>query len=291
MTLTTGDDTFNIGGDLTVRRMGFGAMQLTGPGVWGPPEDPAAARAVLRRVVELGVNFIDTADVYGPYDNERLIRDALHPYPADLIIATKGGMVRGGPATRENPGISMNGTEAHIRQAVEGSLRDLGVDRIDLYQLHRVDPAVPIEETMGVFRALRDEGKIRHIGLSEVGVEQIERARSVVEIATVQNLYNLAIRRHEAVLAYCERNAIGFIPFWPLHLEGLATSETLAGIAAEVDATPEQVALAWLLRKSPVTILIPGTSSLAHLEQNVAARDVALSQAQIQALDRLVSEP
>jgi pyridoxine 4-dehydrogenase len=290
-TLTTGDDTFNIGGDLTVRRMGFGAMQLTGPGVWGPPEDPAAARAVLRRVVELGVNFIDTADVYGPYDNERLIRDALHPYPADLIIATKGGMVRGGPATRENPGISMNGTEAHIRQAVEGSLRDLGVDRIDLYQLHRVDPAVPIEETMGVFRALRDEGKIRHIGLSEVGVEQIERARSVVEIATVQNLYNLAIRRHEAVLAYCERNAIGFIPFWPLHLEGLATSETLAGIAAEVDATPEQVALAWLLRKSPVTILIPGTSSLAHLEQNVAARDVALSQAQIQALDRLVSEP
>jgi aryl-alcohol dehydrogenase-like predicted oxidoreductase len=295
MTSATGDDTFYIGGDLPVRRMGFGAMQLTGPGVWGPPKVPAAARAVLGRAVELGVNFIDTADVYGPHDNERLIFEALHPYPADLVIATKAGLVRSGPATRENPGISMNGTEAHIRQAVEGSLRDLGVDRIDLYQLHRVDPAVPIEETMGVFRALRDEGKIRHIGLSEVGVEQIERARSMVEIATVQNLYNLAIRRHEAVLAYCECNAIGFIPFWPLHLEGLATSETLAGIAAQVGATPEQVALAWLLRKSRVTILIPGTSLLAHLEQNVAARDVELSEAQMQALDQLAppaaSEP
>jgi pyridoxine 4-dehydrogenase len=295
MTLTTGDDTFHIGGDLPVRRMGFGAMQLTGTGVWGPPKDPPAARAVLRRAVELEVNFIDTADVYGPHDNERLIAEALHPYAAGLVIATKGGMVRSGPATRENPGVSMNGTEAHLRQAVEGSLRDLGVDRIDLYQLHRADPAAPIEETMGVFRALRDEGKIRHIGLSEVGVEQIERARSVVEIATVQNLYNLAIRRHEAVLAYCERNAIGFIPFWPLHLEGLATSEILAGIAAAVDATPEQVALAWLLRKSAATILIPGTSSLAHLEQNVAAREVELSEAQMQTLDQLVppavSEP
>jgi len=287
MTSTTRNDTFQIGGELPVRRMGFGAMQLTGPGVWGPPEDPASARAVLRRAVELGVNFIDTADVYGPGDNERLIAEALHPYPAGLVVATKAGLVRGGPATRENPGISTNGTEAHIRQAVEGSLRDLGVERIDLYQLHRVDPAVPIEQTMAVFRALRDEGKIRHIGLSEVTVEQIERARTVVEIATVQNLYNLAVRRSGEVLAYCERNAIGFIPFWPLHLDSLATSSVLVEIAGQAAATPEQVALAWLLQRASVTLLIPGTSSLAHLEQNVAARDLVLSDAQMTALDRL----
>jgi aryl-alcohol dehydrogenase-like predicted oxidoreductase len=278
---------FHIGGDLPVRRMGFGAMQLTGPGVWGPPADAAAAQAVLRRAVELGVNFIDTADVYGPGDNERLIRAALHSYPEGLVIGSKAGLVRSGPATRENPGISMNGTEAHIRRAVEGSLRDLGVESIDLYQLHRVDPATPIEATMRVFRALRDEGKIRHIGLSEVGVVEIERARAVVEIATVQNVYNLAIRRHDDVLAYCERNGIGFIPFWPLHIESLAQSETLARIAVEAAATPMQVALAWLLKKSPATILIPGTSSIHHLEQNVAASHVELSDGQMQVLESL----
>jgi pyridoxine 4-dehydrogenase len=234
-----------------------------------------------------GVDFIDTADVYGPGDNERLIRQALHPYPTGLVIGTKAGLVRSGPATRENPGISMNGTEAHIRQAVEGSLRDLGVDRIDLYQLHRVDPATPIEATMAVFRALREEGKIRHIGLSEAGVEDIERARAVVEIATVQNVYNLAVRKHANVLAHCERHGIGFIPFWPLHIEALAKSDVLGRIAAETGATPSQVALAWLLQASPVTILIPGTSSISHLEENVAAREVALSDAQMQALDQL----
>jgi pyridoxine 4-dehydrogenase len=287
MTLATGGGTFQIGGDLPVNRMGFGAMQLTGPGVWGPPQDPVGARAVLRRAVELGVNFIDTADVYGPGDNERVIREALHPYPAGLVIASKGGLVRSGPATRENPGMSMNGTQAHIRRAVEGSLRDLGVERIDLYQLHRVDPATPIEETMGVFKALRDEGKIRHIGLSEVSVEQIERAQSVVEIATVQNIYNLAVRNHAEVLAYCERNAIGFIPFWPLHIEAVAGSETLTRIAGEAAATPSQVALAWLLKRSAVTILIPGTSSLAHLEENVAAAGLELSEARMQALEAL----
>jgi pyridoxine 4-dehydrogenase len=179
---------FHIGGDLPVHRMGFGAMRLTGPGVWGPPEDEANARAVLHRAVELGIDFIDTADVYGPRCNEQLIRTALAPYPSWLVVATKGGMVRSGPATRENPGMSMNGTEAHIRNAVEGSLRDLGVERIDLYQLHRVDPETPVEESMLVFRALRDEGKIRHIGLSEVGVEEIERARSIVDIATGKNV-------------------------------------------------------------------------------------------------------
>jgi aryl-alcohol dehydrogenase-like predicted oxidoreductase len=287
MTATSADGEFHIGGDMPVRRMGFGAMQLTGPGVWGPPQDPETAQAVLRRVVELGVNFIDTADVYGPRDNERLIRAALQPYPAGLVIATKGGLVRGGPATRENPGISMNGTEAHIRQAVDGSLRELGVERIDLYQLHRVDPATPIEETLAVFRALRDEGKIRHVGLSQVGVAEIERARAVVEIATVQNICNLAVRTYADVLAYCEANAIGFIPFWPLHLDALATSDVLAGIAGEAGATTSQVALAWLLRTSAATILIPGTSSLAHLEENIAARDVELTDAQMQALDRL----
>jgi pyridoxine 4-dehydrogenase len=281
------DGVFRIGGDMPVRRMGFGAMQLTGPGVWGPPTDPAHAQSVLRRAVELGVDFIDTADVYGPGDNEKLIREALHPYPANLVIGTKAGLVRRGPATREAPGISMNGTPAHIRSAVEGSLRDLGVERIDLYQLHRVDPATPIEETVSVFKDLRDEGKIRHIGLSEVGVEEIERARAVVEIATVQNLYNLAIRKHAEVLTYCERHGIGFMPFWPLHIEALARSETLALIAEQAAATPSQVALAWLLNRSSVTILIPGTSSLAHLEENIAARDIELSEAQMQALDRL----
>ena len=262
-------------------------MQLTGPGVWGPPTDPEGARTVLRRAVELGINFLDTADVYGPGDNEQLIFEALHPYPSDLVIATKAGMVRSGPATRENPGISMNGTAEHIRHAVEGSLRRLRVERIDLYQLHRIDPATPIEETMGVFRALQDEGKIRHIGLSEVGVDDIERARAVVDIATVQNVYNLGVRRHDPVLAHCEANGIGFIPFWPLHIETVAASPVLADIAAEVGATTSQVALAWLLRKSRVTILIPGTSSVAHLEENVAAAGVELSEAQMLALDGL----
>jgi pyridoxine 4-dehydrogenase len=289
MTSMTNADDFRIGGDLPVRRMGFGAMQLTGPGVWGPPADPANARAVLGRAIDLGVNFVDTADVYGPGDNERLICEALGPYKADLVIATKGGMVRAGPATRENPGISMNGSEAHIRRAVEGSLRDLGVEQIDLYQLHRVDPATPIEETMAVFRALRDEGKIRHVGLSEVGVIEIERARTVVEIATVQNAYSLAIRRHDAVLSCCEGAGIGFIPFWPLHLEGLATSKTLARIAVEAGATPRQAALAWLLNKSPNVILIPGTSTVAHLEENMAARAIELSEAQMRDLDALAT--
>jgi pyridoxine 4-dehydrogenase len=287
MTTTIHNDTFRIGGDLPIRRMGFGAMQLTGPGVWGPPSDSLSAQAVLRRAVELGVDFIDTADAYGPGDNERLIRVALHPYPPGLVIGSKAGMLRSGPATRENPGISLDGSEAHIRTALEGSLRDLGVDCIDLYQLHRVDPATPIEETMRVFRALREEGRVRHIGLSGVTVEQIERARGVVEIATVQNVYSLAIRRHDDELAYCERNGIGFIPFWPLHLEHLAGSEVLARIAEEAAATTSQVALAWLLKKSAVTILIPGTSSVAHLEENVAAGDVRLSDAQMHELDRI----
>jgi aryl-alcohol dehydrogenase-like predicted oxidoreductase len=280
---------FHIGGELPIHRYGYGAMRLTGPGVWGPPDDEANARAVLRRAVDLGVDFIDTADVYGPRDNERIIREALGPYPANLVIGTKGGLMRSGPATRENPGMSMNGTEAHIRAAVEGSLRHLGLEAIDLYQLHRIDPAVPVEETMGVFRALRDEGKIRHIGLSEVTVDQIERARRVVEIATVQNIYNLKIRMHEAVLNYCDRNRIGFIPFWPLHAGDLAASHAMAAVEQRTGATAAQLALAWLLRKSPVVIVIPGTASIAHLEENMAACDLALSDADVAALDQVAA--
>jgi len=287
MNTTVKSGIFRIGGDLPVHRMGYGAMQLTGPGVWGPPPDEDNARAVLRRAVECGIDFIDTADVYGPDDNERIIREALYPYPAGCVIGTKVGLVRAGPATRENPGISMNGSEKHIRNAVEGSLRKLGLDRIDLYQLHRIDPGIPVEETMGVFRTLRDEGKIRHIGLSEVGIEEIKRARSVVEIATVQNVYNLGTRMHEDVLAYCEQNGIAFIPFWPLHSGDLTKSKVMGDIAAQVEATPAQIALAWLLKKSPAIILIPGTSSIEHLEQNIAACDVELSDLDMQTLDRL----
>jgi aryl-alcohol dehydrogenase-like predicted oxidoreductase len=285
--MTSATDVFHIGGELPIRRMGFGAMQLTGPGVWGPPADEPRARSVLRRAIELGVQFVDTADVYGPGDNERLIHEALHPYPKDVVIGTKAGLVRKGPATRENPGMAMNGTEAHIRGAVERSLRLLGVDRIDLYQLHRVDPATPIEETMRVFRALRDEGKIRYVGLSEVSVAEIERARTVVEIATVQNVYNLATRMHGDVLDYCERHAIGFIPFWPLHGGALVRSQVMSEIVTRTQATPAQVALAWLLKKSPVIVLIPGTSSIEHLEQNVAARDVNLTAEDMETLDAL----
>jgi pyridoxine 4-dehydrogenase len=287
MITATKSGTVSIGGDLPVHRMGYGAMQLTGPGVWGPPRHEDNARAVLRRAVDLGINFIDTADVYGPDDNERIIREALHPYPADLVIGTKAGLVRAGPATQDNPGISMNGSEKHIRKVVEGGLRKLGLDCIELLQLHRVDPAIPLEETMGVFRALRDEGKIRHIGLSEVGIEEIERAQTVVEIATVQNVYNVFTRIHEDVLGYCEQNGITFIPFWPLHSGDLTTSERLRDIAEQTGAMPAQVALAWLLKKSPAIVLIPGTSSLQHLEQNIAACDIELSERNMQVLDGL----
>lgn len=278
---------FRIGGDLPVHRMGFGAMRLTGPGVWGPSERPAEAGAVLRRAVELGIDFIDTADVYGPGDNERLIRDTLGPYKPGLVIATKGGMVRSGPSTPASPGVSTDGSAAHIRRAVEGSLRDLGVECIDLYQLHRIDPAIPIEDTMAVFLALRTEGKIRHVGLSEVGTEQIEQARSVVEVATVQNRYNLVDRRHNDVLMYCERHGIGFIPFYPLGAGTLAKSAAVAQIATRTGATPGQIALAWLLRRSHATILIPGTSSLTHLEENIAARDVVLTEHEMAILEQM----
>jgi pyridoxine 4-dehydrogenase len=278
---------FHISGRLPIRRFGFGAMRLTGPGVWGPPADLPAAQSVLRRVVDLGVDFIDTADVYGPGDNERLIRDTLAPYPDRVVIATKGGIFRSGPATSQNSGMGIENSERHLRQAVEGSLRDLGLECIDLYQLHRADPAVPIEETMGVLTRFREEGKIRHIGLSEVGVDQIKLARSVTAIATVQNLYNLAQRKHDDVVDYCGCHGIGFIPFYPLKIGDLADAEVMKSMALREETTPALIGLAWLFHRSPAIIPIPGTSSIHHLEENLGACRVRLSPPDMEALDRL----
>lgn len=289
MTVVEKSGAFNIGGDMPIHRLGYGAMRLTGKGVWGPPEDVAAAQAVLRRVVELGINFIDTAGSYGPGDNERLIRDTLRPYRAGLTIGTKGGMRKTGPSTPESWGIEMDASEAFLRQGVEDSLRSLGIDRIDLYQLHRVDPNIPIEETMGVLSRLREEGKIRHIGLSAVSVEQIERARSVVEIATVQNEFNLVTPHQEQVVDYCERNGIGFIAFYPQKVGELAKSEAMEAIVARENVSPGIIGLAWLLKRSPAIIAIPGTSSVKHLEENVSAAAVDLSTDDVAALNAVAS--
>jgi pyridoxine 4-dehydrogenase len=259
--------TFAIGGDLRVHRLGFGAMQLTGPGVWGEPANRAEAIAVLRRAVELGINLIDTADSYGPYVSEELIREALHPYPKGLVIATKAGLVRPGP-TRWIP----LGRPEYLRQECEMSLRRLGIERIDLFQLHRIDPKVPAADQFGTLRDLQREGKIRHVGLSEVNIAEIEAARGIVPIATVQNQYNLAYRNSEDVLDYCTRENIGFIPWFPLATGDLAKPPGVsAKIARQLGAQPGQVALAWLLKKSPVMLPIPGTSKVKHLEENIAA--------------------
>ncbi|MEU4744470.1 aldo/keto reductase [Actinosynnema sp. NPDC023658] len=266
-------ETFSLGGDLTVNRLGYGAMRLTGEGIWGYPPDRDNAIALLRRVRELGVNFIDTADSYGPHINEELIRQALHPYADDLVIATKGGLLRTGP----NQWITL-GKPAYLRQAVETSLVRLGVERIDLYQLHRIDPDYPLEDQVGELRALQEEGKIRHIGLSEVDVAQLEAARAVAPIASVQNLYNLANRGHEAVLERTTELGIAFIPWFPVATGELARpGGVLDAASKEHGATPAQLALAWLLRKSPVVLPIPGTSSIAHLEENVAAARIELT--------------
>ncbi|NKQ56434.1 oxidoreductase [Amycolatopsis sp. K13G38] len=264
---------FSLGGDLPVHRLGYGAMQITGPGIWGEPSDRKGAVAVLRRAIELGVNFIDTADSYGPYVSEEIIREALHPYPEDLVIATKGGLVRTGP----DQWVPV-GRPAYLRQEVEMSLRRLGVDRIDLYQLHRVDADVPLADQVGELRRLQDEGKIRHIGLSEVDAAQIEEAGKVAEIVSVQNLFNLADRHHEAVLDYATEKGIAFIPWFPIATGELAKpGSVLEQAAGEHDATPAQLALAWLLRRSPVMLPIPGTRSVGHLEENVAAASISLT--------------
>jgi len=259
--------TFAIGGDLPVRRLGYGAMQLTGHGVWGEPTDRAQAIAVLRRAVELGIDLIDTADSYGPYVSEELIREALHPYPKGLVIATKAGLARTGPSKW----IPL-GRPEYIRQECEMSLRRLGVERIDLFQLHRIDPKVPAGDQFGVLRDLQKEGKVRHIGLSEVNVAEIEAARRIVTVATVQNQYNLAYRNSEDVLDYCTRKNLGFIPWFPLATGDLAKPHgALTRIAKQLGAQPAQVALAWLLKKSAVMLPIPGTSKVKHLEENTAA--------------------
>lgn len=272
--------TFRLSGDLSVNRLGFGAMRLTGEGIWGEPEDIEEAKAVLRRALELEVNFIDTADSYGPEVSERLIGETLHPYPEDLVIATKGGFTRPGP-NRWEP----DGRPEHLREALEGSLRRLKLERIDLYQLHRIDPKVPLEESLGTLAGLREEGKIRHIGLSEVGVEDIERARETVPIVSVQNRYNLTDRGSEDVLDFCEREGLGFIPWFPLATGALARpGGPLDKIADRLDASPGQVALAWLLRRSPVMLPIPGTSSVEHLEENVAAASLELGDEEFEEL-------
>lgn len=275
--------TFRLGGDLPVHRLGYGAMQITGPGVWGEPEDRDAALTVLRSAVELGVNFIDTADSYGPYVSEELIREALYPYPEDLVIATKGGYVRTGP----HQWVPL-GRPAYLRQEVEMSLRRLCLDRIDLYQLHRVDPAVPLADQVGELKKMRDEGKIRHIGLSEVDVTQLEQAGEVAPIASVQNRYNLADRQHEAVLDYATARDLAFIPWYPIATGKLARpGSVLEQAARQHDVTPAQLALAWLLHRSPVMLPIPGTRSAGHLEENVAAATVRLGDEEFESLTAL----
>ncbi|MFI6214816.1 aldo/keto reductase [Nocardia brasiliensis] len=272
--------TFAIGADLPAHRLGFGAMQLTGPGVWGDPADPDEAVRVLRRVVELGVNFIDTADSYGPFVSEQLIRKALHPYPDDLVIATKGGFTRSGPGDWRAVG-----RPEYLRQQTELSLRHLGLDRIDLYQLHRIDPQVPLADQLGELALLQQEGKIRHIGLSQVSVAQLAQAREIATIVSVQNLYNLSNRTDEDVLDYAERENIAFIPWYPIATGKLAApGGPLDAIAAEHGATPAQLALAWLLRRSPVLLPIPGTSSVTHAEENTAASEITLTDKEFESL-------
>jgi aryl-alcohol dehydrogenase-like predicted oxidoreductase len=271
--------TFRLGGDSPVHRLGFGAMRITGKGIWGPPADRGEAIAVLRRTVELGITLIDTAESYGPYVSEELIAEALHPYPPGLVIATKGGLDRTGPDVWP-----VNGRPECLRDALEGSLRRLKLERIDLYQLHRIDPAVPEEDQFGFLQRAQQEGKILHVGLSEVTAEQIERAQRFFAVASVQNRYNLVDRQWESVLDYCERQNIPFIPWYPLQIGTAGERPEMAAIAARYGATPSQVALAWLLRRSPVMLPIPGTSRVAHLEANVAAARIWLTDAEFEAL-------
>jgi pyridoxine 4-dehydrogenase len=276
-------ETFRIGGDLEVHRLGYGAMQITGDGVWGPPKDHEGALAVLRAAVEGGVDFIDTADSYGPVVSEQLIAEALHPYPEGLAIATKAGF------TRTGPGVWVEvGRPAYLKQQVELSLRNLRVDRIDLIQLHRVDPEVPLEDQVGAFAELQEQGKVRHIGLSEVSVEQLEQARAVTEIASVQNLYNLTNRQSQDVLDHATRENIAFIPWFPIATGDLAAPDSpVADIARELDASPSQVALAWLLAISPVVLPIPGTKSVDHLRENLGAASLELSTDDLERLTAL----
>ena len=277
--------TWQLGGDLPVNRLGFGAMRITGEGIWGWPPDRENALKVLRRAVELGVNLIDTADAYGPETSELLIAEALHPYPKGLVIATKGGLTRPGPGSWVP-----NGRPEHLKQAVDGSLKRLRLDRIDLYQLHTVDRKVPMEASLGALKEMQDVGKIRHVGLSNVDPEEIERARKVLPIVSVQNQYNIENRKSENVLVYCEKKSLGFLPWFPIGGgRGLKPDNALERAAKTRGASVVQVALAWLLERSPVMLPIPGTSSIAHLEQNVAAAGIKLTPAEWKAIDALAS--
>jgi pyridoxine 4-dehydrogenase len=264
---------FTLGGDLTVRRMGFGAMRITGHGIWGPPKDHDEAIRVLRRAVELGVNFIDTADSYGPHISEELIAEALYPYPEGLVIATKGGFLRSGPNQWH-----INAHPDHLKEALEGSLARLRLDRIDLYQLHRIDPNTPFEDTLDFLQAVQEEGLVKYIGLSEVSVEDIKRAEEYVDIVSVQNKYSQDYRKWESVLEYCEQTGKAFIPWNPLNAGNLNNMQTIERVAARIGVTPHQLALAWLLYHSPNDLLIPGTSSVSHLEENLEAEKIELNE-------------
>jgi pyridoxine 4-dehydrogenase len=283
MTTAQISDTFSIGGDLPVHRLGYGAMQLPGPGVWGEPADRDGALRVVRAAVEQGVDFIDTADSYGPLVSEQIIAEALHPYPENLVIGTKAGF------TRQGPGVwTVVGHPAYLTQQVELSLRHLRLDRIDLIQLHRIDPAVPLADQLGAFKELQEQGKVRHIGLSEVSVEELKAAREIVEVVSVQNLYNLTNRQSQDVLDYATAEGIAFIPWFPIATGDLAAPDSpVADIARELDATPSQVALAWLLHKSPVVLPIPGTKSVDHLTENLGAAGLTLSDEDLARLDAL----
>ncbi|HLY98387.1 MAG TPA: aldo/keto reductase [Candidatus Angelobacter sp.] len=273
--------TFSIAQKLTVNRLGYGAMRITGEGIWGSPKYPAECRRLLKRLPDLNVNFIDTADAYGPEVSETLIAEALHPYPKDLVIATKGGLTRTGPMQW-----APVGRAEYLRQCVEMSLRRLKLERIDLYQLHRFDPKVPAEESLGELKKLQEEGKINEIGLSEVTVEEIERSRKIVRVASVQNKYNIADRAHEDVVDYCAKNKVAFIPWFPLAAGKLTKPDGVLDNLAKVHrATTSQIAIAWLLRRSPVMLPIPGTSSVQHLEENVAAAELKLTEEEWRSLE------
>jgi pyridoxine 4-dehydrogenase len=272
---------FSLGGELTVRRMGFGAMRITGQGIWGPPKDRAEAIRVLRRAVELGVNFIDTADSYGPEVSEELIAEALHPYPKGLVIATKGGFLRTGPNQWH-----VNARPDHLKKALEGSLARLNVDRIDLYQLHRIDPTIPFEETLEFLQGAQEEGLIKYIGLSEVNVQEIKKAEEYVDIVSVQNKYSQDYRKWEPVLQYCESTEKAFIPWNPINAGNLSGMSSVERVAQKLGATPHQVALAWLLYHSSNNLLIPGTSSVKHLEENIAVENIELTEEMLEELER-----
>jgi len=274
--------TFSLGGEFTVNRLGYGAMRITGKGIWGPRKDHDESIRVLKRAVELGVNFIDTADSYGPYVSEELIAEALYPYASDLVIGTKGGLLRTGPDQWP-----VDSSPAHLKEALEGSLKRLKLEQIDLYQLHRIDPKVPAEETFEFLKKAQQEGKIKHIGLSEVGVDDIKKAQEFFEVVSVQNMYSVDNRKWEPVLDYTKENNIAFIPWFPLNAANVASQEKLQKVADKYDATVYQIALSWLLHHANNILLIPGTSSVKHLEENMKAIDIALTTEDMQSLDKI----